>query len=328
MMESPDLTEMEKTQIQKGLNRGYLAALAATGFNTFTPIFIRILTENYQMPALVLAYWREVFVTVTLVIFLSIFKPGLLKGTRQHLPFLLAFGLFMAFYNAIYTLSVALNGAAVATALVHMSAVFTALLGWLFLKEEITTIKIVAIAVSVAGCMLVMKLYEPQNWSVNALGFLTGILSGLLYAIYSLLGRSSAQRGISPWTSLMATFGFASVFMLALNLGFGSVLPGGASTPQSMFWLGNAWQGWAILFVLAAGPTLIGYGLYNVSLSHLPASVANLIVIITPVFATIMAYFVLGETVNSIQIVGGLMIIAGLVLVRFRLSRPAARKAA
>jgi len=56
MMESPDLTEMEKTQIQKGLNRGYLAALAATGFNTFTPIFIRILTENYQMPALVLAY--------------------------------------------------------------------------------------------------------------------------------------------------------------------------------------------------------------------------------------------------------------------------------
>jgi len=267
-------------------------------------------------------------VTVTLVIFLSIFKPGLLKGTRQHLPFLLAFGLFMAFYNAIYTLSVALNGAAVATALVHMSAVFTALLGWLFLKEEITTIKIVAIAVSVAGCMLVMKLYEPQNWSVNALGFLTGILSGLLYAIYSLLGRSSAQRGISPWTSLMATFGFASVFMLALNLGFGSVLPGGASTPQSMFWLGNAWQGWAILFVLAAGPTLIGYGLYNVSLSHLPASVANLIVIITPVFATIMAYFVLGETVNSIQIVGGLMIIAGLVLVRFRLSRPAARKAA
>ena len=47
-------------------------------------------------------------------------------------------------------------------------------------------------------------------------------------------------------------------------------------------------SGWLILFLLAAGPTLAGFGLYNVSLTYLPSSVVNLIVTLEPVMTALM----------------------------------------
>ena len=80
--------------------------------------------------------------------------------------------------------------------------------------------------------------------------------------------------------------------------------------------LGDALQGWGILFLLAAGPTLLGFGLYNTSLSYLPSSVVNLIVTLEPPFTAIIAYFLLGERLTGMQIFGGLVILAGVVLLR------------
>ena len=72
-------------------------------------------------------------------------------------------------------------------------------------------------------------------------------------------------------------------------------LPGAVTRPADFLWLGQLWTGWGILLLLAVGPTLTGYGLYNVSLTLLPASVANLIVSLEPAFTAGIAYFLLGE---------------------------------
>ena len=152
--------------------------------------------------------------------------------------------------------------------------------------------------------------------ALNLVGILTGVLSGLAYAIYSLMGRSAAQRGLSPWTTLFYTFSFAAVFLLVVNLLPGGALPGSALRPADIFWLGKALAGWGILFLLAAGPTVVGFGLYNVSLSYLPSSVANLIVTLEPAFTAVTAYFLLGERLNLTQVAGSLMILAGVVFLR------------
>jgi drug/metabolite transporter (DMT)-like permease len=70
------------------------------------------------------------------------------------------------------------------------------------------------------------------------------------------------------------------------------------------------------LFLLAIGPTLVGFGLYNVSLGYLPSSVANLILTLEPAFTAGIAYILLGERLNGIQIGGSLMILAGVVFLR------------
>jgi drug/metabolite transporter (DMT)-like permease len=297
-------------------NRGYLTALGSAVFLSLTSIFIRYLSLNFQLPALILAFWREFFVAAILLIIFFCFRPGLLKGAKPHLGYLTLYGLVLALFNSLWTISVILNGAAVGTVLCYCSAAFTALLGWLILHEELTLYKVIAVVLSLSGCGLIVNAFNPEVWRLNSAAILIGISAGLLYAVYSLMGRSASQRGLHPWTTLFYTFGLAAIFMLAFNLFLGSRLPGGAAQPADLFWLGNSAAGWGILLALAAGPTLMGYGLYNVSLHYLPSSVANLIVTIEPVFTAIVAYFVFGEILTGIQIIGSLMIMMGVLVLR------------
>ncbi|HMD90175.1 MAG TPA: DMT family transporter [Anaerolineaceae bacterium] len=301
---------------RSNVTRGYSIAMVSAVILSTTAIFIRYLTQTYHLPALVLAFWRELFVALTLSIILALIRPALLKIRREHLFFLVAFGLVLAAFNGTWTLSVALNGAAVSTVLAYCSTAFTALLGWLFLKERLNWVKLLAVALSLGGCVLVSGAYRSATWQANLLGIFVGILSGLFYGVYSLLGRSASQRGLNPWTTLLYAFGFAAFFLLSLNLLAGGLLAGGAVRPADLFWLRSALAGWGILFLLAAVPTLAGYGLYNVSLSLLPSSVANLIVTSEPVYTVILAYFLFGELLNVIQLGGGLMILSGVVLLR------------
>jgi len=298
------------------LARGYTIALISAIFLSTTAIFIRHLTLTYHMPALVLAFWRDVFVVLTLLLVMGIVRPGLLRLPRQHLPYLVAYGLVLALFNAMWTLSVSLNGAAVATVLVYCSAGFTALLGWWLLKERLGWAKLLAVVFSLGGCVLVSGALDAAAWRANLMGIATGVFSGLCYAAYSLLGRSAAQRGLNPWTTLIYTFGFAVLFLLAVNLVPGLPLPGAAARPADLLWLGSALEGWGVLILLAAVPTVAGFGLYNVSLSYLPSSVANLIVTMEPAFTAIEAYIFFDERLTAIQLGGALMIVSGVIFLR------------
>ena len=305
-------TAIHKTQ----LTRGYTVAFISAVILSTTAIFIRYLTQTYHLPALVLAFWREVIVALTMLVALSLFKPALLRVERRHLHFLVLYGLALAIFNSLWTLSVSLNGAAVSTVLAYCSPGFTALLGWWLLKERLGWAKLLAVALCLGGCVLISGALNPAAWQVNLLGIVTGILSGLFYAVYSLLGRSASQRGLNPWTTLVYTFGFAAVFMLAFNLVGEGFLPGAITQPVDFLWLGNSWVGWGLLLLLAMGPTLAGYGLYNVSLTLLPSSVANLIVSLEPAFTAAIAYFLLGERLSWVQVGGSLMILGGVVFLR------------
>lgn len=310
------MTETALTVARPDPKRGYAAALASAAILSTTGPFIRYLTQTYDLPALVLAFWRDGFVALSLVTILGVFRPGLLRVCRRHLPYLILYGLMLALFNSLWTLSVALNGAAVATVLVYSSAGFTAILGRWLLKERLDWARLLAVAVCLGGCVLVAEALDRSAWSANLLGILTGALSGLWYAIYSLMGRSASQRGLNPWTTLLYTFSFATVFLLAFNLLPGGPLPGAASHPADLLWLGRSWAGWGVLFLLAAGPTLAGFGTYNVSLSHLPSGVANLILTLEPPFTVVIAYIFLGERMTWVQFGGGLMILGGVVLLR------------
>lgn len=298
------------------LTRGYAIALISAVVLSTTGIFIRYLTQTYQLPALILALWRDSFVVLSLLPILRLFKPALIHVNRQHLPYLAAYGLVLALFNSSWTLSVALNGAAVATVLAYCSAGFTALLGWWFLREQINASKLLTIVCCLGGCLLVSGALNASVWKSNLLGLLTGALSGLFYAIYSLMGRSASQRGMNPWTTLLYTFGFAALFLFFFNILPAGFIPGTATHFDDFFWLKDSIPGWGILFLLAAGPTVLGFGLYNVSLSYLPSSVANLIVTLEPAFTAILAYFLFGERLTLIQIIGSLMIVGGVIFLR------------
>ena len=308
---------MNKEQISQSSNRrGFLIALISAMVLAFTGILIRLISEDFQLPALVIAFWRDLFVVCCALPLLLLFKLPLLKIRLADLPFLILFGVILAVFNVLWTLAVTLTGAAVATVLVYSSAGFTAILGWLFLKESLEVKKILVVLLCLGGCVLVSGAVQPEAWQINSVGIVTGLLSGLLYALYSLMGRRGAQKGLNPWTILFYSFLFAAIILLGLNLLPGSHIPGTAERPADLFLLQSAWRGWLLLWVLAAGPTLMGFGLYNVSLSLLPSSTANLILTLEPVLTTLLAFFLLGERLSIIKAVGSALVIAALVILR------------
>jgi len=227
----------------------------------------------------------------------------------------------LAVFNVYWTLAFTLTGAAVATVLVYSSAAFTAILGWLLLKETLEMKKVIADFLCLAGCVLVSGAIQADIWQTNPVGIITGLCSGLLYSLYSLMGRIGAQKELNPWTILFYSFLFAAVILISLNLLPVGFIPGTADRPGDLFLLKNAWRGWLLLLILAAGPTLMGFGLYNVSLVLLPSSTANLVLTLEPALTTLIAFFLLGERLSMTETIGRALVIAALVLLRRRTSK-------
>jgi len=311
-----------QTNIRTKIIHGYTVAVISAVILSTTAIFIRFLTETYHIPALVVAFWRDVFVAVTLLPALALIKTHLLHIDRTNRIYLIGYGFVVAVFNALWTVSVALNGAAVSTVLAYTSAAFTALLGWWFLKEKLDWVKILAVVLCLGGCALVSEAVNPAVWRVNLVGISAGVLTGLSYAVYSLMGKTASERGLNPWTTLVYSFGLASIFLASFNLIPGGYLPGAAVSVRDFMWLGDAWLGWCVLFLLAAVPTVLGFGLYNISLGHLPSSVANLIMTLEPLFTAGIAFLLLGERFNLTQLAGGGLILGGVTFLRIYDARP------
>ncbi len=296
--------------------RGYLICFVGTILWSSTGVLIRYLTENFQLPPLVLAVWRDFFVALAIAAALLILKkPQLLRIEKQQVRFFIFFGIVLAVFNSMWTVSVALNGAAVSTVLAYSSAAFTAILGRWLLHEKLGALKITAVTLSMLGCVFVSGAYNPAAWQVNTLGIITGLISGIMFACYSLMGKAASNRSINPWTTMLYAFGSAAPFLLVFN-GIFTVLPGGSLFTGNLLWLGASATGWGVLIFLAIAPTIGGYGLYTVSLTYLPASVANLIATLEPPLTAIQAYLLLGEKLTAAQIFGGLLILSGVVLLR------------
>jgi len=178
--------------------RGYLVAFIGTAIWSSTAIFISYLTTRFHMPPLVLAFWRDLIVAGTLFGVLALVARPLLHLGRQHLPFFVLYGFVLSIFNALWTVSVALNGAAVATVLVYISPAFTALAGWRWWGERLDAFKIGAVVLSIAGCAFASGAYDQAAWQVNPAGIVVGLATGVAFIAYSLLGKSSSGRGVNP----------------------------------------------------------------------------------------------------------------------------------
>ena len=102
-------------------SRGYLIGLSATVFLSFTGILISYLNRTYNLPSLVLAFWRDLSVVLGLLIVFAAFKRDRLRLDRSHWSFFILYGLTLSLFNSMWTFSVQFNGAAIATVLAFSS---------------------------------------------------------------------------------------------------------------------------------------------------------------------------------------------------------------
>jgi DME family drug/metabolite transporter len=285
-------------------NRGYTIALSGVLLWSTTGILIKYLLDQYPLQPLTLAFWRNVFVTAALALGLWLFRRGALRINARDRRFLFFYGLSLSLMNTLWTFSVDLNGAAVSTVLIYASPGITAIAGRLFFREQLGPIRLIAIAASAIGCVLVAQVYDPGAWNVNAAGIVIAILSAFSFSLYSLMGKAVFTRGINSWSATLCAFAIAAFTLIFTQNG------------SSLLSLGPHFDGWLILIGLAVIPTLGGFGLYAASLGYLPTSTANLIATLEPVLTTILAFVLLQERLKGIQLVGSALIVSSVVSLR------------
>jgi drug/metabolite transporter (DMT)-like permease len=293
--------------------QGYLIALTGIVIWSTTGVLIGYLVTHYALPPLLLALWRNLLVCAVLAPTLLLVRRSALRLNAAQLRFFVGYGLVLGIFNSMWVLSVQANGAAVATVLAYSSAGFTALLAlWLF-QERLGLPKIAAVVLSLVGSILVANAYDPAMWRLNPMGIITGLLSGLLFASYTLLGKEAARRKINAWAAMLYSFAFGALFITVFNLV--PFIPGAAgSLPALLPRL--PLDGWLVLIFLSVGPTVLGFGLYNTAMNYLQASIANILATLEPAMTAVEAYLFLGERLTLVQIIGSVISLSAVFIVQ------------
>ncbi len=287
--------------------RGYVIVLGGTVIWALSGIVIKILLTRYGMETLTMAFWRVLIVSAFMFAALALLDARLLRVAPRDLGLFAIYGIIgIGIHQIVWISSVQFNGAAVATVMIYTGPALVAAAAARFLREGMTRAKAFALVLTIVGCALVARAYDARQIEINAWGLVAGIGSACTFATYSLLGRLVTRR-YSAWTALFYAFLFGALFLLPLDLRLGKLSPANL-----------ALDGWGWLFFLALVPTLGGFAAYTVGLSHLPASVASILAAFEPVTTAIIAFFVFGELLEPLQLVGAGLILASMILLRPR----------
>jgi DME family drug/metabolite transporter len=313
------LAVKEPTQL-RGPWVGTIVVLGAGSLFATSGVLIKHLVQGYGLQPLTVAAARIALAALMLFGLLGVRGRQLLRIRARDIPFFLLFGLIcIALCQASWAYAVSLIDIGVAVVLNYTAPAWAALFAWPLLGERINRQKGIALLLTTAGVALIVRIFDARFLSLNVVGLLWGLASGVLYGLYGIFVRRALKR-YSFWTTLTYAFAVGALFLLAtqpvLSLVLSSVEGPIEGSPSRV--LSALAQPGAVLWlvILALVPTLAGYSLFTFGLRFLEATVATILATIEPVMATLWAALFLGESLTWPQVVGGGLVIAGVIVLQ------------
>jgi drug/metabolite transporter (DMT)-like permease len=285
---------------------GYLAVLLASACWATSALFVKLILTTADVSALALAFWRDISTCAAFFIGLAVFRPTLLRVSRRDLQPLAAMGAALGIFHVFWNLGVFLNGAAVATVQQAAMPAIVAVAAWVIWREPLTWWKVLAIILTFVGTVLVSGLGGLGETEFTVAGLLVGLGIPIGYATWNLLGKQ-ARASHPPATVLVYAFSFAALVLLPFQFFIPQPWP---VPPAALFYLAG--------LVLVTG--VAGFMIYTFALGRLPASIATILAMAEIPFVAIYAFALLGERVSSVQFVGAVLVVVG-VLLLFRRKR-------
>ncbi len=293
---------------------GVLAVGAAASTWGTLGFFAKILyAEGVSFEALV-AVRASVGWAAMLLFVLLVRGAGSLRVAWRDLLFLVPLGLIGvgAFY-LLYFFTVRESTVGTAAILLYSSPAFVALFAWIFLREALGVLRVLALALTFGGIFLVVGGYDPAALEVGPLVLATGLLSGLTYGLYSIFGKPLSER-LEP------------AVILSYALGFGAVLLVLFALPTAHTLVGLSSGSYVLLFMLAVVHTSLAFGLYTAGLKRLDAGQAAIVATVEPVVAGAIGVVLLGEALTAPKLLGALLVLAGAALAQVRLDKASRRE--
>jgi drug/metabolite transporter (DMT)-like permease len=256
------------------------------------------------LPPAELVQIRLTLATLTLLWILLIFDRNRIMISLRDLPYFLVLGFVGVAgvqFTYYYTISKIHVGPAVL--MQYLSSVWIALYAFIFQKEPLTKRKIAALVLALLGCYFTVGGYRLDLFRLNRIGIVSGLISSLFFSFYALYGEKGLKK-YDPWTLILYGFGFGTVFYWILI------------SPMKMITEGYSFKIWMAFLYIAIFSTLIPFGLYFKGIERVRATRASITATWEPVMAGMAAYFVLGEVLSFLQVVGGIGVIAAIVLLQ------------
>jgi drug/metabolite transporter (DMT)-like permease len=244
--------------------------------------------------------------TAILALWLLWRHRNLFRIDVKDVPYFLVLGtLGMAAVNIAYLFAISRLNVAVAILLEYLAPIFIALHAVVFMRDRLTALMKVAIICAVAGCYLVAGAYNINILNMNIAGIISGLLAALTFAWWSVHGEYGMRR-YNPWTVLFYAMLVAAVEWNILHPPLESLLHS-YSTPI-WFW---------IMFIAIIG-TVLPFGFYYEGINLIRSTRASITSTLEPILAGVFAFIFLNEVMEPLQLVGGALVIAAVILLQIR----------
>ena len=241
----------------------------------------------------------------------ALFRPAALRVRRRELPTLVAYGLVgVAAVQLLYFVAVARLPIGVAMLLEYLSPVLVTLWVRFVRGTRLHRAMWLGVGLAVAGLVLVAQVWD--GLALDTVGVLAGLATAACSATYFLLGERSVAAsdpvGITTWGLVIgaaAVTAVAPVWSLPGAVVFGDATFGPWHPPA-----------WVLLLAVALVATVVAYLAGMAALRHLPSAVVSVLSLIEPVTATALAWALLGQALSVTQVIGGVVLLSGALIVQ------------
>lgn len=284
--------------------RGVWMMIFATLFWGFMGISNRYLNEvNFQ--PIDIAFTRSIIGAILTTIFLLITNRSAFKVTFKGFMFCALYGIInYSIGISLYSLSVERIPIGVATVLMFSNPIWVTLLNYIFFKEKISFKKMMVILTCIFGCMCIIDIFSTGGQNLDLIGITAGVLDGVTFALQIVMPRF-VEKTISKDSILLYGF-WSSAICLILFADIPRLASGIINSPNPLFYFGN---------VLSIGvlSTFVANTFYVNSTKYIGTSLPSMMVALEPTFATVLAFFIFGESMKPIQILGTLIVIGSVM---------------
>ena len=265
--------------------------LVATFGWSLAGLFVRTMPE---LTGWLFNCWRGGCPAVWLFLYLIFTQRSRLITPMPGLPWqgvVLSAG-FFALGSTLYVTSLTLTSTAIASCIGSLAPIFTAVLGWLVLRERPGWLTMVAALIAVAGVVIIFADgLETGRW----LGVVTMIVVALAFSIQTVTLRNYRAFDMVPAIALGGVLAFAAAALIG----------DGLAVPADRI---------AMLALMALLQLAIPLILYARSAKYVPAVTLNLLALMDTVLNPLLSWIGAGEVPDEAAFVGGGVIIVAVLL--------------